>query len=51
MTAPVSTRVATDGAGREMCFPVGAALQSNAPNPNDPLVYVHERPEMTVYTR
>lgn len=56
MTAPVSTRITTGTAAieegtREMCFPLGTELQSNTPTPTNPLVYIHERPTMNVYTR
>jgi len=56
MTTPVSTRITTgadvtEEGSREMCFAIGSAFQEGAPAPTNPLVYINERPSMTVYTR
>jgi len=56
MTSPVSTRIttgadATEEGNKEMCFAIGTAFQENAPAPTNDLVYINERPAMTVYTR
>ncbi len=56
MTAPVSTSIGTNAAttkkgSREMCFLISKEFQSDTPTPTNPLVYINERPAMSVYTR
>jgi hypothetical protein len=55
MTVPVSTWVSVSSDGteefREMCFFIGEEFQENPPKPTNELVFIKERPTMTIFTR
>ena len=55
MTVPVSTWVSVpiDGSEefREMCFFIGEEFQEKPPKPTNELVFIKERPTMTIFTR
>ncbi|XP_037802577.1 heme-binding protein 1-like [Penaeus monodon] len=53
MAAPVTTQVTTGDATNtyEMCFYIGEDHQASPPAPNDQLVTIQDRPQITVFTR
>ena len=54
MTVPVSMlckEIDEDTMEKEMSFFVDAKNQENPPKPNNPNLYITNRPQMTVYTR